>query len=129
MRYVYPLAETLQGMPKIGTKHCVVLVQHYTQAPPTRYWREGAKVRGNSNLIPGVAIATFINGVYPNQNSGNHAAFYLSQDREGIWMMDQWTDDIRKPFIRKRKIKFHEFHPPGKVISPSNIGDAYSVIE
>lgn len=36
----------------------------------------GAAVFGNKNIEVGTVIATFVNGRYPNHNSGNHAAFF-----------------------------------------------------
>ncbi len=49
-------------------------------------------VRGDTALAPGTAIATFdANGRYANHSHGNHAAIYLSQDANGIRVIDQWN--------------------------------------
>ena len=104
----------------VGNGHCVVFVQTCTCAPQARMWKEGAKVKGALTLQTGTAIATFKNGVYPNNASGNHAAIYMSQDAMGIWVYDQW---IGQP-VHKRLIRFK-----GGVGSAVDDGDAYSVIE
>ena len=69
----------------------------------------------------GTAIATFVNGKYPNQPTGNHAAIYVSQDGGGLWVYDQWA---AQGMVKKRYIRFK-----GGVGSASNDGDAFSVIE
>lgn len=39
----------------------------------------------------GTAIATFVNGKYPSGSAAHkHAAFYLEQDSNYIYVMDQW---------------------------------------
>jgi hypothetical protein len=84
-------------------------------------WTKGQAVKGNTDISVGTAIATFDeNGRYPNQSHGNHAAIYVGQDVLGIWVYDQWT----KQLVHKRRIAFK-----GGVDSPSNDGDAFSVIE
>ena len=52
---------------------------------------------GNKDLSPGTAIATFENGRYPNRPHGNHAAFYLGQVANGIYVVDQWRNMENKP--------------------------------
>lgn len=86
---------------------------------------------GNREIVPGTAIATFVNGCYPNLRHGNHAAFFVSQAVEGFWVMDQWRDDGKKPLVSKRLI-----HTKGKNQLPNGTwpggGDnayAYSIIE
>lgn len=99
---------------------CVVFVQRCAGAPKASEWSEGDPVRGNTNLRAGTAIATFKNAAYQNKSSGNHAAIYISQTDEGILVWDQWKG--RK--VGKRLIRFK-----GGVGSPSNDGDAFSVIK
>lgn len=101
----------------VGSGHCVSLIQHCSGAPQTRNWRQGESVRG-LQLEPGTIIATFRNGKYPNQ-TGWHAAIYISQNEEGIWVWDQWKG---KP-VHRRLIRFKN----GKG-TPNNDGDAYSVV-
>lgn len=129
MAYVYPEAGRLENNEKVGTFECVALVQHFTNAPPTSAWREGERVMGNKNLSPGTAIATFVNGRYPNRPHGNHAAFYLGQVDGGIYVMDQWRDMLKKPKISKRFIRAKGKTKAGNYIEPSNNADAFSVIE
>src|SRR5438552_383176 len=116
MAYVCSDPETYDGK-KIGNGHCVVFVQHCTNAPHTSLWAKGIKVRDNLLVKKGTAIATFDeNGKYPNELTGNHAAIYISQNAAGIWVYDQW---VRQGAVKKRLIRFK-----GGKGSPSNDGDA-----
>lgn len=126
MPFVYSDAEKLATKPLVGTKQCVALVKQYTSAPPTVMWKEGKSVKGNLLLAKGTAIATFVGGKYPNHASGNHAAFYIGQDSTGIWVVDQWSTSKT---IQKRRLTFKGKDKDGNFISPSNNGDAFSVIE
>lgn len=101
----------------VGTGHCVSLIQLCAGAPLTRYWREGQSVRG-AQIEAGTVIATFENGRYPNK-TGWHAAIYISQDKQGIWVWDQW---VGKP-VHKRLIRFKNGRG-----AANNDGDAYSVV-
>lgn len=77
MPYVYANAKALQDTEKVGNHHqCVELIQHYIRVGQTSTWQQGAAVFGNKNIEVGTVIATFVNGRYPNHNSGNHAAFF-----------------------------------------------------
>lgn len=125
MPYVYANVGDLEGAAKAGNGQCVRLVQVYGNAPVTSSWREGAAVRGNTTIARGTAIATFVNGRYPNQAHGNHAALYMSQDATGITVMDQWTS---KATISSRKLLFKGKNRDGTYIDPSNNGDAMSII-
>jgi len=129
MPYVYAEAGGLDGHELVGTHQCVALVQAYTRAPRTSEWKQGACVRGDLLLAKGTAIATFEGGVYKSRPHGNHAAFYLSQDQGGIWVVDQWNDPLRKPKITKRYLRFQGNVPNGTWIHAVANGDAYSVIE
>lgn len=126
MPYLYAEAESLVKLPVVGTKQCVALIKQYAKAPPTAMWKEGKAVKGNSFLTKGAAIATFVDGKYPNHGSGNHAAFYVSQDAIGIWVVDQWSTSKT---IQYRRLAFKGKSKDGGFISPSNNGDAFSVIE
>lgn len=126
MTYVYADAEKLEKLPTVGTKQCVALIKHYAKALPSSLWKEGDTVRDKPALKKGTAIATFVNGKYPNNGTGNHAALYLSQDLSGIWVIDQWS---KSGTIQKRKLTFKGKDKAGKFIDPSNNGDAFSVIE
>lgn len=77
-------------------------------------------------LKPGTAIATFVNGKYPNAAHGNHAALYVKQDMGGIWVADQWKD---KKQVTIRKLPFLGKNRYADYTDPSNNGDAFSVID
>lgn len=126
MPYVYQEAEALEKMPAVGNKQCVSLIKQFTKAPPSSLWKEGAKVKGNLLLKKGTAIATFVDGKYPNNGTGNHAAFYVSQDAAGIVVVDQWSTSGT---VRKRRLAFLGKDQNGRWITPSNNGDAFSVVE
>jgi len=82
--------------------------------------------RGNQSIRKGTAIATFVNGRYPNLASGNHAAFYTSQDADGMWIMDQFAG---KPRVSMRHITFQGQNADGNFANPNNNADAFSIIE
>jgi len=126
MSYVYDNPESLKGQDRVGTHQCVALIKHYARAPAASLWREGAIVKGNMLLKKGTAIATFVGGKYPSQGTGNHAAFYVSQDASGITVVDQWTGS---PTIMMRTLPFKGKDKAGKYIDPSNNADAFSVVE
>ena len=79
-----------RNRPLCGNGQCPVLPQTLLGIPRVRNWREGAPIFGNNSIARGTVIATFVNGEYPDWDHGNHAAIYLSQDKGGIWVIDQW---------------------------------------
>jgi hypothetical protein len=109
-----------------GNGHCVAFVREAAHAPHTSDWNEGAAVQGNTSIRRGTAIATFQDGEYKNRTNGDsHAAIYLEQNENGMWVFDQWISSRsgRKP-VRKRFIRFKE-----GADEPRNDGSAYAVIE
>ena len=126
--YVYAAVDSLEGTALVGSHQCVALVQVEAGAPAASSWTAGDQVRGQSTLAKGTAIATFVNGRYPDLRHGNHAALYISQDAQGIIVMDQWAHDKHKPTISSRKLFFKGKDKNGQYIDPSNNGDAFSVI-
>ena len=106
-----------------GNAECVEFIRQTLEAPITSNWREGEKVvQGNSTLAAGTAIATFVNGRYPQDGStGKHAAIYLGQDARGIQVLDQWR---KQGVVKVRTIKWNPTSP-----GASNDGKAFSVIE
>ena len=97
------------------SRECVAVVKYFAKAPHTSLWKKGARVKGNTSIKPGTAIATFnSNGKY-----FGHAAIYISQTATAINVYDQWNS---KP-LRTRPI---EFKGHGYV---SNDGDQFYVIE
>ena len=103
-------------------------VSNYTKAGKASTWDEGTVVKSNGGtIVKGTAIATFVDGKYPNKLTGNHAAFYISQNSAGIKVMDQWSGGS-KPKVSSRTLSFKGQKADGTYIDPSNNGDAFSVI-
>lgn len=135
MPYIFSNANRLGGTEKVGTTDCVALVQFYAGVPNHRLWKPGERVLDNPNVRMGTAIATFVNGRYPNNDTGQHAAFFLRHDApgKGFWVMDQWKDRPAKP---PRPVTAHLLHSRGVKQNSdgswwyaSNNADAFSVIE
>jgi hypothetical protein len=63
-------------------------------------------------------IATFRGDRYPSV-TGYHAAIYIKQDEQGIWVWDQWQGKA----VHKRLIPWHN---PGA--TAANTGTAYRVV-
>ncbi len=128
MTYRYADARLLDQKPKVDDFECVALIRHYTNAPPARTWRQGEKVLGNKNILPGTAIATFVNGRWPGKPKGNHSAFYLGQVSDGIYVIDQWPAPTKKTisirFIRKKRR-----NSDGSYYNPTDDADAFSLIQ
>lgn len=129
MPYIYSNAASLHGKTKVDGGECVALIRHCTSAPAAQTWREGEAVMGNKKLLPGTAIATFERGRWPGRNTGNHAAFYLGQTRDGIWVVDQWNAGGAKPTISRRFIVRKEIYDDGSYEDPSDNAFAFSVIK
>jgi hypothetical protein len=126
MTDVYSDVRSLQGKPKEGNGECVNLVKNHTSVGWTGRWRQGIDVVGSNTLEQGTAIATFVDGRYTSNAHGNHAAFYMGQVSDGIYIMDQWRSKAR---IGKRFIRRQGKDAQGRFIDPSNNADAFSVIE
>jgi hypothetical protein len=128
MPYVYSKVDELEKSKMVGSHQCVALVQEYAGAPVTLAWQQGEVVVGNASLKKGTAIATFVNGKYPNNRHGNHAALFLRQGINGIYIMDQWKGKdgglVGARFIRSRGK-----NKAGKYINASDNADAFYVIE
>jgi hypothetical protein len=129
MAYVYSDVENLDGTDKVGSKQCVALVQHYARAPNTGAWKEGKAVLGQGAIPKGTAIATFVDGRYESNSTGNHAALFLSADATGIWVIDQWKSDTSKPKVFKRYLRKKGTAKDGTFLDPSNNAEAFSVID
>ncbi len=107
----------------IGPGHCVDYVKAAAGVPNTAAWQPGPSVRGNAAIRPGTAIATFEpDGTYASR-TGSHAAIYLGQDENGLWVLDQW----RGQPVHRRLIRF-KGDGRGKNGSKSNNGDLFAVI-
>jgi len=126
--YIYSKVKGLEGKAKVSNKACAGLVQWYTKVGAAKNWRQGIAVKGNGGKIKkGTAVATFVDGFYPNKPRGNHAALYLSQDSRGVLVMDQWSGPS-KPTISSRQMLFKARNADGTFIDPSNNGAALSVV-
>lgn len=128
MAYTYLEVDGLQDQPLVGSHQCVALVQYYAGAPVTLAWRQGEAVIGSRTLTKGTAIATFVNGRYPNNGTGNHAAFFVKLGTNGFWIMDQWKSD-KKTTISLRFLPCQGKTKRGVYLFASNNADAFSVIE
>ena len=103
----------------IGDGHCVALIRSCSDAPLTSQWRAGQQVI-KTDVTPGTIIATFKHGRYPNQ-SGWHAAIFIEQDDNGIWVWDQW---VGKP-VHRRLIRYRR---PAEHVASSNTAQDYRII-
>ncbi len=94
------LKETKDGYlssgPDAGSHECVALVKHAVPGiGSAKDWKEGEKIKGPDDppLAPGTAIATFKDGKYQNNNTGNHAAIVIGpgeqNGKKGYWVLDQ----------------------------------------
>src|SRR2546423_12981548 len=78
-----------------GHTECVEFVRQATNAPPTNQWRKGKRITDAKagEIARGTAIATFDDdGKYPTDVLGKHAAIYLYQTKDAIYVLDQWND-------------------------------------
>lgn len=103
----------------VGTGQCVALLEQVARTPNTHHWHRSKRVRGNLDIAPGTAIATFD----PGGSHGNHvdggsrAAIYLGQDAHGIQVIDQWVDhpkhqEPRPHHAAVRTLPFDAIHRP-----------------
>lgn len=85
---------------------------------------------GNPNIQKGTAIATFVNGKYPTGSQDKHAAFYLKQDANYVYVMYQWAHDKRKPTVSARPLrKKGGMQRDGTYPDASNNAEAFYIIE
>jgi hypothetical protein len=123
MPYICLDPDSWNQKPLVGSGQCVEFVIAAAKTPASFLWKEGTKVKGDKTIARGTAIATFEKGIYPSHSTGNHAAIYLEQDSQGIWVYDQWAAKPDK-VVSKRRIGFR-----GGVGSASNDGDRFSIIK
>jgi hypothetical protein len=122
----YKKLSDIENTPQVSTGSCASLVMYFTRVGVAALWKEGDHVRDNKTIKRGTAIATFVDGKYPNNEHDNHAALYVSQDAGGIQVLDQWSS---KKTITTRTMSFQGKAKDGTYIDPSNNGDAMSIIE
>lgn len=113
----HPVASTRGNPDYCG--QCVSFVTTVCPTIPvsTGKWKRGAAVKDNENIVEGTAIATFdAKGQYHG-----HAAIYVSQDKDGIQVYDQWITGAGKA-IGQRLIKWNG-------VGVSNNGSGFYVVE
>jgi hypothetical protein len=128
MAYVYTAVRKLENQPKVDDFECVSLIRRFAKTPATFLWREGSSVMGDRTLAHGTAIAIFVKGKWPAKPHGNHAALYLGQVSDGMYIMDQWNRSD-KEVISSRFIYRLGKKKDGTFKRPSDNADAFSVIE
>ncbi|MEM7358917.1 MAG: BPSL0067 family protein [Pseudomonadota bacterium] len=101
----------------VGDGHCVSLIRLCSSAPLTRHWRPGELVN-KINPPAGTIIATFEGDRYPSV-TGYHAAIFIEQDEQGIWVWDQWVGKA----VHKRLIRFRD-----DAAAASNTAQRYRVV-
>ncbi|WP_367998503.1 BPSL0067 family protein [Rhodomicrobium lacus] len=92
-------------------------------APATSQWHQGEPVAPGSDIEPGTAIATFVDGRYPKNSTGQHAAINLGQNDNGIVVLEQHR---LSNLMQIRRIPW--VTTPGTRGGLSNNGSAYSTI-
>jgi hypothetical protein len=132
--FIYPNVMQLDGKKKVMDGECAKLIQFYMErigkpVGTTDYWIEGGPTtyRGRAPaLTVGTAIATFNSrGRYSNSAHGNHVAFYLGHNSEGLLVMEQFSS---APSIQQRRLPYLGKNKDGSFINPSNNGSAFSVL-
>ncbi len=79
----------------VGTGQCVALAQATSNVGLTATWVPGEQVQGATDIPVGTVIATFgDNGTYTNTPGQSHTAIYLGQDANGIFVEDQWANQV-----------------------------------
>ncbi len=124
--YIAKPSDLVARSTPFGNGQCVALVRAVADVPNHSLWREGAKladaIRTTGGIADGTAIATFFNGVYPSQATGNHAAIFVSAaaDFTSVVVFDQWAG--QSPHFRTLI-----FDRPGNH-SASDRAEAFSII-
>ena len=113
-------------------RECPACVKKLTGAPQTSLWRRGKKVKGNSNILPGTAIATFkiMLGNGNRFRYKGHAAIFKGFTAGGIEVYDQWANGPVLPGQTQSGVPFHkriiEYLCGGYI---SNDAEAFFVVE
>jgi hypothetical protein len=137
MPFIYKLVDDLIDKPLAGSGTCVDIIKTYVpglQGQSTTVWRPGENVmKAGSRIQKGTAIATFEDGRYPRRDHDNHAAIVVRVMGAGIWVVDQWAGDKRRPTIGLRLIRVpaphDQYNADGSFKRPSDNALAFSVIE
>lgn len=133
MPYVNIRADDLLGKPLLGDGECVQIVK--MTAPGLEgispiNWKQGEPVLGSKNLRRGTAIATFTNGKFPRQNTGQHAALFLAYGGVASFYILEQHKHSGKILRRRLDIPPHgDRRANGTYPNASNNAAAFSVIE
>lgn len=68
--------------------------------PPTKAWKQGAAVIGNTDIKPGTVIAAFDENAKYNGNNG-HTAIFHAATNDAIIVYDQWITGNGKAIGRR----------------------------
>lgn len=131
MPFIADVEQIKMGVDKAYTNfagaQCAALVQQVPllgggTVPHTTTWRPGKKVKDLAwnEIAEGTVIATFTDdGRYPLER--RHTAIYLSHDKDGILVIDQWVDS---PKAKTRILVFR-----GGTTRTVDNGDFYWIVE
>jgi phage-related protein len=103
---------------------CVSLVKRLCSnmvGTTTAMWIKGDPVKG-AKLAPGTVIATFL---APGNKYKGHAAIYIRQDNEGIWVWDQYHDKSSKSGMKRVGVSHIRFRNQ----KPHYNGDNFFVVK
>ncbi len=113
----------------VGDGNCVPLVQAAAGVPNHRLWKEGLSMSDRPDIPEGTAIATFVDGTYPSNSHGNHAAIFIGygteSGKDGFYVYDQYHG--QNGTQKKPGRRFIRFVDPGH--SASDNGNAFSIIK
>lgn len=128
MPFIATNVRSLEEHALVGHGDCVDLIKEMVpglHGLPTSAWKPGERVVDSKGLRPGTAIATFVDGRYPHNSSGQHAALFLAYAGAAIWVVDQWKNDPQKPTVSRRLI----YPRPPRGGHMSNSAGSFYVIE
>ena len=105
-----------------GPDYCGQCVSYVKQVcpslPQTAKWKKGAQAKNAAKLLPGTVIATFND----DGNYEGHAAIYISQNADGITVIDQYRTPPNPKPVSQRLLRFG-------ARGRSNDGDQFYVVE
>jgi len=103
-KFIVPEKHVLRAA-AVDKSECAALVQSLGVSN-TRFWRRGPRVQSMlpAQPAPGTVIATLGTGVYLSDYSGqSHVGIFLGQDRQGLWMLDQYVGATGNVGIRRKQ--------------------------
>ena len=116
------LSEKFGGKP-VGGGDALSLLKEATKVPAPASWTKGESVFG-ATLRAGTAIATFNKDGSYVEGKGSHAAIYITQNKKGIWVYDQYKNSEGQ----QRPVATRFIQHRGGTASPSNDASSYAVI-